>query len=168
MLSRGRLYSLAAARFAVLRFADDFFAAEPLRFMPAILLPVLRFAAPDFAVERLVVLLFLALERFMPDFAVLRLVDFFAAERDAVLRAPPERLALERVLELFVDEAFRAPLRPLVDFAVEAFFVAAIGTPPELEWECAGAPRWARRGAPAWRARECGGGTAATRPPRGS
>ena len=78
----------------------------------------LRFDVERLAVERLAELFF-APARFVADLAELRLADdFFAAPREADLRAPPERL-LER--ERFED----------------AFFAAAIGTPPELEWRCA-------------------------------
>jgi hypothetical protein len=160
---------------AVLRFAVDFYAAEPLRFMPADLVLELRLAVALLAVERFAVVLFLAVARFAvdfeadldADFAVERPADFFAAERDAVLRAPVERVEPERVLELFVEAALRAPLRPPVDFADEAFFVAAIGTPPELEWSAPRPPDGPGAKRPQAGAL-CGVRHAATRPPRGS
>jgi hypothetical protein len=111
----------------MLRFAVDFLVAEPLRFA-AVFAPLLRLAL-DLAVERLAVVLFLAVARFaedlLADLAVLRPADFLVAVRDAVLRAPVVRLELER----FAVDDLRAP-----DLAEDAFFVAAIGTPPELEW----------------------------------
>jgi hypothetical protein len=149
-------------RFAMLRFAVDFFAAEPVLRFAAVFVPVLRLAL-DFAVERLAVVLFLAVARFADDFvadlAVLRPVDFFVAVRDAVLRAPVERLVLER----FAVVDLRAP-----DLAVDVFFVAAIGNSSRTGVECAEAPRWALRGTPAWRAWDAASCEAATRPPRGS
>ena len=126
---------------AVLRFAVGFLVAE--RFA-AVFVPLVRFA-PALAVERFAVPVFLAVARFavdlLADLAVPR-ADFFAAVRDAVLRAPVERLVLERFA---VD--LRAP-----DLAVDVFFVAAIGNSSKTGVECAEAPRWALRGTPGCRA----------------
>ena len=136
-----RRYSLAIERLAELRFADDFFAVE-LRLV-AVFVPLARLV-PALAVERFAVD-FLAVVRFaddlLADFAAPR-VDFFAAVREAVLRAPVERLVLERFA---VD--LRAP-----DLAVDVFFVAAIGNSSKTGVECAEAPRWALRGTPGCRA----------------
>ena len=138
-----------AGRLAAARLAVAFLAGAPARFAPAVLVVAPRLATAVFAAPRLAVLVFVALARFagalaadfvavfpadlVADLAAVRAVDFFAAGRDAVLLAPAERLVPGRVLALFVEAAFPAPPRPPVDFAVEAFFVAAIGTPPELE-----------------------------------